>query len=39
MASSLTNLANNISEGNQKIKCNYGYDGKKVWRKIKETTF
>ena len=29
MASSLSNLANNISEGIQKVKCKYGHDDKK----------
>ena len=29
MASSLSNLANNLSEGIHKIKCKYGHDNKK----------
>ena len=29
MASSLSNLVNNISEGIHKIKCEYGYNDKK----------
>ena len=29
MASSLSNLVNNLSEGNQRIKCKYGHDDKK----------
>ena len=39
MASSLSNLVNNISEGIHKIKCKYGDDDKKVWWKVKGTIF
>ena len=28
MASSLSNIANNLSEGNHKIKCKYGHNDK-----------
>ena len=29
MASSLSNLVNNLADGTHKIKCKYGYDNKK----------
>ena len=32
MATSLSNLENNLSEGIHKIKCKYWYDDKKMWK-------
>ena len=38
VASSVSNLVKNPSEGICKIKCKFGYDDK-IWRKVKGTIF